>query len=570
MNNPKWWQKAVFYQIYPRSFADGDGDGIGDIKGMIEKLDYLEDLGIDALWLSPHYPSPQLDYGYDVADYTDVDPDYGTLELFRIFLGEAHRRDIRVIVDFVPNHSSDQHPWFVESRSSRDNPRRNWYVWRDPAPGGGPPNNWESTFTGSAWEYDETTGQYYYHMFLKEQPDLNWRNPELKSAMWDAIRFWLDVGVDGFRLDAIGTIFEDPEMPDETSGLPLVQLYMMAEAAETPEEEEAAEAKWEEKFEHQVDQPELHPLFQELRRLVDDEYGDRELVLVGETGLIEFYGDGKNELHLAFNFPLMRTENLTPEHIRENQKQRLSELPEGAWPCNTLGNHDSPRVYSRYGDGKHDDELARLSLALLLTLRGTPFLYNGEEIGMTNLIVDDFSQLRDTLALRMYDLAVEAIDMPPDQAFELVRHESRDTCRSPMQWEGGPNAGFSPASVETWLPVNDNYTEGVNVADQQFDPDSMLNFYKRMLAMRKRTPALVAGDYTVLHKEAKDYIAFLRSTPEQTCLVVLNFSKNAQTLTLDMDRDIARLVFSSEEREGVGNVAELAIAPFEIYIAGLA
>jgi len=575
MNDLKWWQKAVFYQIYPRSFADGNGDGIGDIKGVIEKLDYLEDLGIDALWLSPFYPSPQLDFGYDVADYTDVEPDYGTLELFKTFLDEAHRRGIRVIVDFVPNHSSDQHPWFMESRSSRDNPKRDWYVWRDPAPDGGatqsprPPNNWESTFTGSAWKYDEVTEQYYYHMFLKEQPDLNWRNPELKRAMWDAIRFWLDVGVDGFRLDAIGTVFEDQEMPDETSGMTLIDLYMMAEAAETPEEEEAAEAKWEEKFEHQVDQPELHPLFQELRRLVDQEYADRELVLVGETGLIDFYGDGSNELHLAFNFPLMKTEDLTPEHIRANQKQRLSELPEGAWPCNTLGNHDSPRVYSRYGDGEYDDRLARLSLALILTLRGTPFLYNGEEIGMTNLIVDDFNQLRDTLALRMHDLAVEKIGMPPEQAFELVRHESRDTCRSPMQWDNAPNAGFSPAGVETWLPVNGNYAEGVNVAEQQNDPDSMLSFYKRMLAIRKRTPALVAGDYTALHEAAEDYVAFLRSTSEQTCLVVLNFSENAHTLSFDLDGETASLVFSSEAREDADDLSGLEIAPFEAYVAEL-
>jgi alpha-glucosidase len=568
MNHLKWWQKAVFHQIYPRSFADGNGDGIGDLKGMIEKLDYLEELGIDALWLSPFYPSPQLDFGYDVADYTDVEPEYGNLEAFKGFLDGAHRRGIRVIVDLVPNHTSDQHPWFMESRSSRDNPKRDWYVWRDPAPDGGPPNNWESVFTGPAWAYDEATEQYYYHMFLKEQPDLNWRNPEVKRAMWDAVRFWLDMGVDGFRLDAIGTIFEDKEMHDETSGLRLVELYLMAEAAETAAERAVVEAKYEEKFEHQTDQPELHPLFQELRRLVDREYDAR--VLVGETGLIDFYGDDDNELHLAFNFPLMRTEHLTPEHIRANQKERLSKLPEGAWPCNTLGNHDSPRVYSRYGDGDHDDALARLSLALILTLRGTPFLYNGEEIGMTNLIVDEFSQLRDTLALQMYDLAVTEVGMPADQAFELVRHETRDTCRSPMQWEDAPNAGFSPAGVETWLPVNQNYAEGVNVAQQQANPDSMLNFYKRMLAMRKRTPALIAGDYTALHEEAEDYIAFLRGTPEQTCLVVLNFSEKAHTLAFDLDKEAAGLVFSSAERADGDDPSELEIAPFEIYIAELA
>lgn len=567
MNEPKWWQEAVFYQIYPRSFADGNGDGIGDIKGMIDKLDYLQDLGIDAVWISPHYPSPQVDYGYDVADYTDVEPEYGNLAGFKTFLHEAHRRGIRVIVDFVPNHSSDQHPWFIESRSSRDSPKRDWYVWCDPGPDGGPPNNWESVFTGSAWEYDEITDQYYYHMFLKEQPDLNWRNPEVKAAMWAAVRFWLDVGVDGFRLDAIRTIFEDPDMSDETSDVGLVELYLMADEAETPEERRAVAEKREEKFRHQVNQPELHPLFQELRWLVDSEYDGR--VLVGETEAIEFYGDGQNELHLVFNFPLMKTDRLTPRHIRKNQEERLSNLPDRAWPCNTLGNHDSPRACSRYGDGKHDDELARLSLALVLTLHGTPFLYNGEEIGMTDLIVDDVGQLRDTLALRMYEAAVEVADLPAEEAFERIRHITRDTCRSPMQWDPGPNAGFSPAGVETWLPVHENHNEGINVADQQVDPDSMLSFYKRMLAMRKETPALIAGDQTMLHDDAEDYVAFVRSNREQSCLVVLNFSANAHTLTFELVRKIASPVFSTRERAGCDDLSALEIAPFEVYIAEL-
>ncbi len=567
MSKLKWWQEAVFYQIYPRSFADGNGDGIGDIRGMIEKLDYLQDLGIDAVWLSPHYPSPQVDYGYDVADYTDVEPEYGTLAEFKTFLAEAHRRGIRVIVDFVPNHSSDQHPWFIESRSSRDNPKRDWYVWCDPGPDGGPPNNWESVFTGSVWEYDEITDQYYYHMFLKEQPDLNWRNPEVKAAMWAAVRFWLDVGVDGFRLDAIRTIFEDPDMSDETSDVGLVELYLMADEAETPEERRAVAEKREEKFRHQVNQPELHPLFQELRRLVDSEYDGR--VLVGETETIEFYGDGQNELHLVFNFPLMKTDRLTPRHIRKNQEERLSKLPETAWPCNTLGNHDSPRACSRYGDGKHDEELARLALALVLTLRGTPFLYNGEEIGMTDLIVDDVDQLRDTLALRLYEAAVEVAGLPADEAFARIRHTTRDTCRSPMQWAPGPNAGFSPAGVATWLPVHENHSEGINVADQQADPNSMLSFYKRMLAMRTGTPALIAGDQTMLHGDAEDYVAFVRSTREQTCLVVLNFSANAHVLTFELDRRTASPVFSTRERAGRDDLSALQIAPFEVYIAEL-
>jgi alpha-glucosidase len=572
MENLKWWQTAVFYQIYPRSFADGNGDGIGDFIGMTEKLDYLKDLGIDALWLSPHFPSPQADCGYDVADYTGVAPEYGTLDEFKTFLAEAHRRGLRVILDMVFNHTSDEHAWFIESRSSRDNPKRDWYVWRDPAPGGGPPNNWESTFTGSAWEYDETTGQYYYHFFLKEQPDLNWRNPEVKAAMWDAVRFWLDLGVDGYRLDAIGTIFEDPDMPNQTTGMTLLDLYRLWMTVRSQEEADAAEEVWKEMFRYQVDRPdEMHPLMKELRTVVD-EYEGR--MLVGEDDNIAYYGNGDDELHMVFNFPLMRTERLTPEHIRKNQAERLAALPPGAWPCNTLGNHDSPRVWTRYGDGTHDRERAQLSLALMLTLRGTPFLYNGEEIGMTNMAFDDVAVLRDTVALRQYDMAVNVGGMEPQAATALVCGETRDRCRTPVQWSNAPNAGFCPADVMPWLPVNPNYAAGVNVADQQTDPQSMLAFYKRMLAIRKQTPALIGredsrGDYTPLLENHADCVCFLRSTDAQTCLVVLNYSENAQTLAFDLDGSPSRLIFSTENRPDAGDLSALTIAPFEIYIAEL-
>ncbi len=571
MNNLKWWQTAVFYQIYPRSFADGNGDGIGDFIGMTAKLDYLKDLGIDALWLSPHYPSPQADCGYDVADYTGVAPEYGTLEDFKTFLAEAHRRGLRVILDMVFNHTSDQHPWFIASRSSRDNPKRDWYIWRDGklGPNGEklPPNNWESTFTGSAWEYDATTGQYYYHFFLKEQPDLNWRNPEVKAAMWDAVRFWLDLGVDGYRLDAIGTIFEDPEMPDQTTGLTLLDLYRMGRVAQSPGEAEAVEAVWKEMFKYQVDRAdEMHPLMKELRAVVD-EYPER--MLVGEDDNIAYYGNGADELHMVFNFPLMRTNRLTPAHIRRNQAERLAALPPGAWPCNTLGNHDSPRVWSRYGDGVHDRELAQLSLALMLTLRGTPFLYNGEEIGMTNMTFNDVTLLRDTLALRQYDLAVKLGGIDPQEAAALVCQRTRDVGRTPMQWANAPNGGFCPADVTPWLPVNPNYAEGVNVAEQEADPNAMLAFYKHLLALRKQTPALIAGDYTPLLEDHVDCLCFLRQTESQTCLVVLNFSENAHTLTFDLPPTSSRLLFSSASRPDAGNLSALTIAPFEIYIADL-
>ncbi len=580
MSQLKWWQQAVFYQIYPRSFADGNGDGIGDFQGMIQRLGYLQDLGIDALWLSPHFPSPQFDCGYDISDYTGVAPEYGTLDDFQRFLEGAHQRGIRVILDLVLNHTSHQHPWFIESKSSRDNPKRDWYIWRDGVARSGdrpqqvgPPNNWYSGFGGSAWEYDPSTDQYYYHYFLKEQPDLNWHNPEVKAAMWDAVRFWLDLGIDGFRLDAIGTIFEDPAWPDHTAEMTQLELYAALDATYPDLPSEGKQAylfeQWKLMFEYQLDQPEAHELMQELRALID-EYPDR--VLVGENDEIAYYGDGDNELHLVFNFPLMRTERLTPVWVRANQEQRLAALPPGAWPCNTLGNHDSSRVYSHFGDGQNDDTLARLSLALMLTLRGTPFLYNGEEIGMTDFLLEDISQFRDTLGVFVYHTVVDELGMPPAQALSLAAQFSRDKCRTPVQWADAPNGGFCPEGVQTWLPVNPNYAQGVNVADQLGGPDSMLSFYRRMLRVRKRTPALITGDYTPLHEDAEDYFAFLRRSEAdgQVCLVVLNMFDRAHTLSFDLESQTARRVFSTHRRDGdIDDLSQLAIAPFEIYISEL-
>jgi alpha-glucosidase len=586
MSRLKWWQKAVFYQIYPRSFADANGDGIGDLPGAIQKLDYLQDLGVDAIWLSPHFPSPQFDCGYDVSDYTGVDPDYGTLEDFRLFLEGAHRRGMRVVLDLVLNHTSDQHSWFLESRSSRTHPKRDWYIWRDGVEGG-PPNNWYSTFGGPAWTLDPLTGQYYYHFFFKEQPDLNWRNPEVKHALFAAIRFWLDMGVDGFRLDAIGTLYEDPALPDHSVQLTLAEIRQAMDQAETEAEKASLGTIWEELFKHQVDQPGVHELFQELRALID-EYEDR--VLIGETDDLKYHGQGDDELHMVFNFPLMRTPRLTPSWVRQNQEKRLEELRKispQAWPCNTLGNHDSPRIYSRYGDGANDAALARLNLALILTLRGTPFLYNGEEIGMTDLLLDDISQFRDLLGVWYYQASREEMNLPSEQALARAAQLTRDKNRTPMQWTNAPNGGFSPPGVHTWLPVNPNYAAGVNVSDQLKDPDSLLHFYRRILAVRRENPALVEGEYRYLGDDRlqhpdrpdQDYIlAFLRQSPGQTCLVVLNYSNHPHRLEVPRLLQLQvpagppsiRPIFSTHQRvEGTGPHSHLEIAPFEVYIAQL-
>ncbi|MEI7770602.1 MAG: alpha-glucosidase [Chloroflexales bacterium] len=560
MSTLRWWQRAVFYQIYPRSFADGNGDGIGDFPGMIARLDYLLELGVDAIWLSPHYPSPFLDCGYDVSSYTDVGSEYGDLADFTAFLRAAHARGMRVVLDLVLNHSSDQHPWFVESRSSRDNPRRDWYIWRD-GRGDGPPSNWAAIFGGSSWERDPLTDQYYYHAFLKEQPDLNWRNAEVRQAMWAAVRFWLDLGVDGFRLDAIATIFEHPGLPDHT-------LDMAADAI--LDANRLTVAEYQQLMRYQIQQPGVHELMQELRALVDSYPGER--VLIGEDEDVAYHGAGDDELHLVFNFPLMRAARLTPAHIRANQSIRLAALPPDAWPCNTLGNHDSPRLWSRYGDGLHDAELARLHLALLLTLKGTPFLYNGEEIGMADLVLSAPGELRDTTAINQYRTMTERLGVSPGEALAAVAATTRDRCRSPLQWGGGPNAGFCPPAVSPWLPVHPNYAAGVNIAAQESDPGSLLSFYRRMLALRRGAPALVAGSYQALDAQGEHILAFLRhdGVAGQTCLVALNFSGEGQALGLEISDRQPQLRFSSHARDAQPLALDgLTLGPFEILIVEL-
>jgi alpha-glucosidase len=582
MANLKWWQSAVFYQIYPRSFADGNGDGIGDFKGISENMDYLSDLGIDAIWLSPHFPSPNWDWGYDISDYMNVAPEYGTMDDFKHFLAESHKRNIRVILDLVLNHTSDQHSWFLESKSSRDNPKADWYMWLDSLPSptgrgaggeGAPPNNWQSCFDGDAWTYAPERDQYYYHYFMKQQPDLNWHNPEVKKAMWDAARFWLDLGVDGFRLDAIGTIYEDPEHTPHEVPMDLAELRRFSETATTPEEIELKEKYWHDMFKNQLGKPGLHDLMKELRTILDEYDGDR--MLVGEDDDINYMGDGDDELNMVFNFPLMRTERITPDHIRRNQQERLSQLealPVQGWGCNTLGNHDSSRIYTCYGDKQHDANLARLNAALVLTLKGTPFIYNGEEIGMTDLIITDPTKLRDTMATWYYDRLVNELNVNPTEAALRAGEMTRDKNRTPMQWSNKPNGGFSPDDVETWLPVNPNYKNGINVKDQQQNPDSLLNYYKHLLHVRKNTSALVEGDYLPLHNDADEYFAFIRNTDEQTVLVVLNYSEKHLDLDFSINEQLAgnslQLVFSSATRSKMElDSSKLHISAFEVFVA---
>jgi len=493
----RWWESGVVYQIYPRSFQDSNGDGIGDLAGIETRLDHVARLGVDAIWLSPIYPSPMADFGYDVADYCDIHPIFGDLASFDRLLAAIHARGLRLLLDFVPNHSSDRHPWFIESRSSRDNPKRDWYIWRDPAPGGGPPNNWISDFGGSAWEWDGATGQYYLHAFLKQQPDLNWRNPELRAAMMDVLRFWLDRGVDGFRIDVLWHIVKAEGLPDNpvnpdwapgrTERDRLIQL-------------------------HSTDQPEAHAISAEFRALADSYSArtGRERVLIGEIFLpnerhARWYGPPERpQVHLPFNFQLI--ENAWDAAVlRRLIADYEASLPPHGWPNWVIGSHDAPRIAARVGEAQ-----ARVAAMLLLTLRGTPTLYQGDELGIGEVPIPP-ERIRDPQDLRQPGIGI-----------------GRDRSRTPMPWDSSPFAGFS--TVEPWLPLNPDWPRR-NVAAEERDPASMLTLYRMLLALRRSHAALSIGDFALVDA-APDVLAYERRHGAERLRVALNLSAEARPLAL--------------------------------------
>jgi len=491
-----WWQTGVIYQVYPRSFADSNGDGVGDLVGITGKLDYLQWLGVDAVWLSPIYPSPMADFGYDVADYTGVHPLFGTLAEFDGLLREAHRRNIKIVLDLVPNHSSDEHPWFRESRSSRDNPRRDWYVWRDPAPDGGPPNNWLSHFGGPAWTFDAPTSQYYLHLFDTKQPDLNWRNPEVRAAIYDAMRFWLDRGVDGFRIDVIWMLIKDARFRDN----PPNPRWKDGDSPSSSQVRQYSE-----------DQPEMAEIVRAMRRIADS-YDER--VLIGEIylplpRLMAYYGEDLDGIHLPFNFQLIVLPWHTPT-LRGAIDAYEAALPAGGWPNWVLGNHDNARIASRVGPAQ-----ARVAQMLLLTLRGAPTCYYGDELGMR-------------------DVPIPAA-LAHDPQEHLSPGHGRDPERTPMQWDDTPNAGFTPASVQPWLPVADDYA-AVNVAAEREDADSMLALVRRLIELRRSSPALTVGTQQTLDtgEGHEDVIAYVRESGDERVLVVLNVGPDTTRQTLDL------------------------------------
>lgn len=484
----QWWRDATIYQIYPRSFQDTTGNGIGDLAGIRKRLGYLRDLGVGAVWLSPIFASPMTDFGYDISDYRAIDPLFGNMKQFERLLEEAHDHGLKVLLDFVPNHTSDQHPWFAESRASRDNPKRDWYIWRDPAPDGGPPNNWISNFGGSAWEWDETTGQYYYHAFLASQPDLNWRNSGVRHAMHEVLRFWLDKGVDGFRIDVVWHLAKDTEFRDNPPnpawepGMPEIQRHLQKYSA---------------------DQPFVHEIVADLREVIEA-YPDR--LLIGEIylpidRLVEYYGKSNEGLHLPFNFQLLNSP-WRAEVIRELIAEYESAIPDGGWPNWVLSNHDQPRIAARVGHAQ-----ARIAAMMLLTLRGTPTLYYGDEIGLSDVHIPP-DRIQDPWAKN-----------EPDASF------NRDKARTPMQWSATAHAGFSEG--RPWLPLSDDWTTR-NVTSQGEDDGSMLALHRTLLSLRGEHEDLRTGDYRSL-EAGRTVLAYQRG---ERIGVVLNLSAEAAELDL--------------------------------------
>jgi alpha-glucosidase len=501
-----WWKHAVIYEIYPRSFQDSNGDGVGDINGITSRLDYLRNLGVDAIWISPMYPSPLVDFGYDVSDYTAIDPLYGSMADFDHLVAEAKKRGIRVIMDLVPNHTSDQHPWFKESRSSRDNPKRDWYIWRDGKPNGQPPNNWQSWFGHSAWTLDPKTNQYYYHHFYVQQPDLNWRNSEVRTAMYDVMRFWLNHGVSGFRLDAVSRLFEDPNLHDD----PIV-------AGKNAYGDPNIVHKYTDNL------PEVHEVLREMRKVVDEYPGNPVLLSEADepniTELTKMYGARNNEIQLPMDFQIADVNRLSAPEFRKLLDE-VDKNSAGGQPHFFFSNHDQDREWDRYGDGAHNDQIAKLMAALLLTARATPLMYYGQELGM-----------RTTPPARKEDV------QDPIGILGWPKEKGRDGERTPMQWDTSKDAGFS-TSDHPWLPIPASAAT-YNVQTESKDPNSIFNFYRQLLELRHNQNGLRNGSYQELDPDNPNVLAYLRKNPGEgkSVLVVLNMSPQPQKVSYNLAPD---------------------------------
>ena len=510
-----WWKESVVYQVYPRSFCDSNGDGVGDLRGMESKLDYIRELGVNVIWMSPVYKSPNDDNGYDISDYRAIMDEFGTMEDFEHLLAAAHERGLKLVMDLVVNHTSDEHPWFLESRSSRDNPKRDYYIWREPV-NGREPNNWGSVFSGPAWEWDETTGMYYLHCFSKKQPDLNWENPKVRDEVFDMMTWWCEKGVDGFRMDVISMISKPDGMPDAPQEPGAAYGIAMQDGC-------------------CCNGPRVHEYLREMNRRVLSQYN---LMTVGETAQVNvreakrYAGSDGSELNMVFAFEHVELDarpdgkwhldRISLPAFKENMRKWQDELDEVAWNSLFLCNHDQPRIVSRLGDESPDS--AKCIATMLHLHQGTPYIYQGEELGMTNCPFGSIENYRDVETLNAYRELTEAGLREPEELLRCIAYKSRDNARTPMQWDGTENAGFSTGTP--WIMVNPNYTR-INVAAQRKDPDSVFHYYKKLIALRRGgrwADAVVYGKYRLLAPEDESIYAYTRTWEDVTLLVVCNLS----------------------------------------------
>lgn len=527
-----WWKESVVYQIYPRSFRDSNGDGVGDLRGIIEKLDYLAELGVDVIWLSPVYQSPNDDNGYDISDYRAIAAEYGTLADWEELLAGLHGRGMRLLMDLVVNHTSDEHRWFVESRKSKNNPYRDYYIWR-PAANGHEPNNWASFFGGSAWQYDAQTDEYYLHLFSQKQPDLNWENPEVRAEIYGMMHWWLEKGIDGFRMDVINLISKVPGLPDAPAGDG--RRYQFGGM-------------------HFVHGPRLGEFLQEMQREVLSKY---DIFTVGEMPMvttehaIDITHEETGHLNMLFQFEHMDLDstpggskwNIQPwrlADLKQTMSRWQTDLEQGGWNSLYLSNHDQPRTVSRFGDdGAYRVESAKLLATFLHMLRGTPYIYQGEELGMTNVRFDTIEDYRDIEALNMYREAVEERGVAPQDALAMIYAKGRDNARTPMQWDASANAGFSTGAP--WIKLNPNYPT-LNAAAALADANSVFHYYRQLIRLRKAHPVIVYGTYELLLAEHPELYVFTRTLDDERLLVILNFS--AQTPIFELPSEVG---FSSNE-----------------------
>jgi len=553
-NEQDWWKNAVIYEIYPRSFQDSNGDGIGDLNGITERLDYLKELGVDAIWLTPVYPSPQVDFGYDISDYENIDPQYGTLKDFDHLIAEADKRHIRILMDMVMNHTSDKHMWFEQSRSSKDNPYRDWYMWHDgkgetATDKGEPPNNWQSDFGHSAWEWDEKTRQYYYHKFYIQQPDVNWDNPKVHQAFKDIISFWLKRGVGGFRFDAITTLFEDPQMRDEDvlkdkDGNRYLNAYGDIALNDT----------------RTNNLPGTHAVMQEMRALSDSFGGNKfpgARVLIGETylpnigELAKQYGTAeKPEFQLPMDTQVGFINKLDVTLFRSKLNDVETEI-NGNMPMLVFDNHDNPRMDARYGDGVHDTDIERVIATMLFASRGASMFYNGDEIGMKTTPPTRKEDVKDPVGL---------IGWPKDKG--------RDGERTPMQWSDAANAGFTSASVTPWLPVPPTYAT-VNVKTEETDPNSLLAWYEKLIRMKKTNPALAQGDNVMLDNTNTKVLSWMRQTTGAPGVVVsLNFTADPQTVNLSVPgaKGSVKTLLKTPGAADPASLGQIQLGPFGVWV----